>query len=347
MLNKVHTVVANKSASDNLTVSNLLNANSKLTTPINSPNKIEKVMDEHKDIPKDNAHDQPEKLVLISKDDDEGCPCRSPGKFHPVNVHATGIEHNASIVNKQPKFEVVTTIPYVLVPKNKVYQNLSKQQKEKRMKEFMSCLRKTLDHPYVANIHIFYDDERTKTKILEEFTAHKDRLVFQFMESLRYEIMFKYIGDNLTQRLVMLMHGDMYPAYGFYQVNFANFYRERLMYALTRRIKYEAECDMKTHDEHECEPDGLYLGSHDAFLFVAPEPFPDYVIDAWRTHQDLQDIDSLTIKIFKSLLCFKVLNPCNVIKFYHIHCIAPKEDMWKKSSKLTACTKVYPSDDLL
>ena len=66
----------------------------------------------------------------------------------------------------------------------------------------------------------------------------------------------------------------------------------------------------------------LYRGSHDAFLFHLTEPFPESALEELDFLYPSLGMDNVIIWMFETRLNYSVLNPCSILKEFHLHCTA-------------------------
>ena len=197
--------------------------------------------------------------------------------------------------------------------------NASDEALRQREKEYMTALQRNLNHDFVRRIHVLTTNAKEVTQRLEKYKLSNQSKLLN-IELKRIELtrdVFEYISQNLVGTDVMFLNGDVYLGNGFQCVDPAVMRENKIMYALTRRIRKEETCEIK---DFCTEMD--YIGSHDAFLFHLTEPFPHSTLEHLEFLHPSLGMDNMIIWMFETKLKYCVLNPCTILEVFHLHCSA-------------------------
>ena len=175
-----------------------------------------------------------------------------------------------------------------------------------RSKELEACLINNISSPFVDKVHLFVDDNDALIR-LKELTNNSEKvLVIGVGIKPKYNDFFKYIINNLNDKICMITNSDIY----LFECDLnliAKLKTNKTCYALSRY-----EYDMSHYQITN------YGGSHDCYIFNSK--FIDNKIINGHTnfYQNFPGIETHTIKNF----CdqgFNMYNPCNQIKIVHLH----------------------------
>ncbi len=197
--------------------------------------------------------------------------------------------------------------------------NVSKQKLLDRETEYMTALQRNLNHNLVARVHILTTDSNVTEKRLLDFDLpHRHKIVVAQVPSAdSTRDMFEYISQNLVGQDVMYVNGDIYLTEGFDKVDAQAMRQRHIIYGLTRRGKQEAKCRMRDY----CGVNVKHsVGSHDAFLFHLMKPIPENALQDLEYKLGSAGSENVLLWMFKYRLKYCVLNPCRILKAYHLHC---------------------------
>ena len=186
-----------------------------------------------------------------------------------------------------------------------------------REQEYMKALQINLDHDHVKRIHILTTDADKLEQQLNDFEiSNKSKVVIAKRKSVKMtRYIYDYISENLVGVDVMVLNGDIYLGGGFEHVDPIVMRKNKIMYTLTRQVKKEENCG----ERDKCRERG-YIGSHDTFLFHLTEPIPESALQ----HLDFEfaswGVENVLMWVFKTQLGYCLLNPCSILKTFHLHC---------------------------
>ena len=84
-----------------------------------------------------------------------------------------------------------------------------------------------------------------------------------------------------------------------------------------------------------CNPGVRYIGSHDAFVFFSDRQFlgKDLLTDLSTVSQTSDGMENVMIWYFRTVLGFKVINPCPHVKIYHQHRVPIRNKIRKRINR--------------
>ena len=186
-----------------------------------------------------------------------------------------------------------------------------------RQKEFSSSIIENLNHVNVCSVYLLTTCEKAEA---EEYVATlkipppiKQRLFIIPTpgDVLTYNVIFKFMTTRLVNKLVMFVNADNILGGGYENVD-ENYLREnRLLYAITRT---EYSCDKGVH----CA--AKYIRSHDGWMFVPTEPFPEEVLRMMEYRTYFFGRETATMWILHHKLKYQLLNPCRYLEVFQHHC---------------------------
>jgi len=175
-----------------------------------------------------------------------------------------------------------------------------------RSKEIESCLLKNLVSPLIEKMHLFVDDDDALNR-LNVLSNNSDKIIIiEVGKKPLYSDMFKYILNNLKDKICMIINADIYL------LECEEF--------LIEKIKKEKICYALTRHEHDLSKPLIdtFGGSHDAYIFNSTYIDENIINKHTNFYQNVPGIESHIIKNFcdSGLV---VCNPCHQIKIVHLH----------------------------
>ena len=116
--------------------------------------------------------------------------------------------------------------------------NKTYKQKEARMQELVESIRRTLNHPIVGKLYIFYQDPLLIPYLDKKDLKNRDQIEFVPNVNDTMENVFRYANEHLKDHVLMVMNADVYPDEGFELFDFNYFEKKKLMYAISRSVMY-------------------------------------------------------------------------------------------------------------
>ena len=206
-------------------------------------------------------------------------------------------------------------VELVIVPYLKY--NASDGAIQEREKEYMTVLKKNLNHHSVRKIHLLATDTERTMQRLEHFgLSDSDKLLIVKVNSIeKMKDAFEYISHNLVGTDVMFANADIYLGSGFENVDPIVMRENKIMYSLTRHVKKKEDCG----ERYKCI--GMkYVGSHDTFLFHLTEPIPESALEILDYNLSTRGMENVLMWMFQTRLNYCILNPCAIMFTYHLHC---------------------------
>jgi hypothetical protein len=175
-----------------------------------------------------------------------------------------------------------------------------------RSKELETCVINNIACPLIEKIHLFVDDDEAVSR-LKEITNNSDKIVvINVGIKPKYNDFFRYIIDNLNDKICMITNADIYLFNC--DVNLITRLKtEKIAYALSRY-------------EHDMSHPQIinYYGSHDCYIFNSSFIDKNIINKHTDFYQNLPGIESQIVKNFCDFN-FKVFNPCKQIITVHLH----------------------------
>ena len=193
----------------------------------------------------------------------------------------------------------------------------SDQAIRQREQEYMTALQINLDHDQVKRIHILTTDaDKLKQRLNDFKISNRSKVVIAKRKSLKMtRYIYDYISENLVGVDVMFLNGDIYLGGGFEHVDPIVMRKNKIMYTLTRQVKKEESCG----EWDKCRQ-RRYIKSHDTFLFHLTEPIPESALQHLNFEFASWGVENVAMWVFKTKLGYCLLNPCLILKTFHLHC---------------------------
>lgn len=175
-----------------------------------------------------------------------------------------------------------------------------------RSEELMNAFLKNIECPIIEKIHLFVENDESLCK-LNSIINNSDKVkIIEIGKKPKYSDFFKYICDNLSNDICMIINADIY----LYEYDIK----------LIEQLKYNKYIYTLTRYEHDMTHPLMdnYGGSHDCYLFHSSFIEKEIINDHLDFYQNIPGIETHIIKNF----CdngFKAYNPCKQIKIVHLH----------------------------
>ena len=233
-------------------------------------------------------------------------------------------------IKDEGKFHVVTNVILVTLRNYSVHmlygsRVATMKQLEDRQLEIDTSLQINLNNDKIAVMHVLYYYPEVATYITRLRLNNSQKLVLHLTQrDPTVDINLDYIQKYLKNKTVILLHQDNVLGEGWEKVNFTMMRSTRLMYPLTRHYgTVNDSCDAVRAGS--CNPGHKYIGSHDAFVFDSSHKFEKAMLNELKFIPSSNGMENVFIWYVRDKLGFKVLNPCLVLKIYHMHCIPIRE----------------------
>ena len=248
----------------------------------------------------------------------------SRGNMH-FNIKTT--DHHGLLTLNKPRDDckgIYLVLPLVMLRhqhcnfyNNKGFANAQKI--PQRIQELSDCLENNLQRKDVCSVYLLSTCSAAESvwfvNRLNLNNNHKISIITTKNGSkvVTYKMAFKFISTFLVNRPAMFINSDTYLGAGFDRIDPKYMRDNRIFYALTRTMSERCP----TAGFHCGKP---YVGSHDGWLFVPTEPFPQATLDLLDFSQIDNGVESVFMWILHHKLKYKLLNPCKQLKLIHVHC---------------------------
>lgn len=175
-----------------------------------------------------------------------------------------------------------------------------------RSKELEDCIINNVSSSLVEKIHLFVDDNDAVLR-LNEISNNSDKIVVIGVGMKpKYNDFFKYILDNLTNKICMISNSDIYLL--------------ECDLSLIQKLKTEKTCYALSRHEYDmsCPQINRYYGSHDCYIFNSLFINEQIINNHTDFYQNLPGIETQIVQNFCNF-GFNVYNPCKQIKIIHLH----------------------------
>ena len=102
------------------------------------------------------------------------------------------------------------------------------------MQELVESIRKTVNHPEVGKLYIFYQDSLLIPYLHKQDLNNHDKIVFVPNLEDKMAFLFRYANEHLEGHVVMVMNADVYPDEGFEKLDYSRLREKKFMYCLSR-----------------------------------------------------------------------------------------------------------------
>lgn len=178
-----------------------------------------------------------------------------------------------------------------------------------RMKEYIYCLEKNLNHSNIKQIHVLYDTSKDKTtnQILDYLIQHNITITY-ISDRPTYDFCFSLANELYPNEKILLCNADIY--YNETLASLENYDLENRFIVLTR-WNVLRNGKLKQMYSRRRKPN---IWSHDTWIFKTPiREFEDKTIQLGTTYCDCR------IAYQAQQAGYKVINPCLSIKSCHLH----------------------------
>ena len=134
------------------------------------------------------------------------------------------------------KLHVLILVPYTHSQSLMEHWSATSVEKDTRMQEIVQSVQKTLKHPEIGNVFIFYQDLQLLTYLEKQNLDNQEKIVFVPNMEDTMAILFRYANEHLEGHVVMVINADVYPDEGFEKLDYALLRQQRLMYCISRYL---------------------------------------------------------------------------------------------------------------
>lgn len=212
------------------------------------------------------------------------------------------------------------------------YSHVSRSDLLKRQREYVYCLRRNVQNPLVASVHLLsHRPQQLYDKLRHEYGVEMTKVfIHDTSDNPTYRKLFEFASEFFQRRFVMIVNADNYLGDSFESLDLGYLRENKVMYALTRRYPVPMPEGCHYPIASYCEKNSWYQDSHDAFLFFVHSPFSNDFLQAVDFASNTYGSENVVIWAFKSILNFSVLNPCRLLRIHHFHCsqVRPRDRPW-------------------
>ena len=138
----------------------------------------------------------------------------------------------------------------------------------KRQNEYTYCLKKNLEYEYIEKIHLLLEKENDLQELINnKININNNKLnIINFNKRMYYKDAFEYANQYLENKIVVLLHSDIYLESGFDKIkNMKN-----KMYPLARTSNIDGKNTGRGIRIYNIKDKGDFCVSFDGFCFSPP-----------------------------------------------------------------------------
>lgn len=183
----------------------------------------------------------------------------------------------------------------------------------KRQNEYTYCLKKNLEYKYVDKIHLLLENENDLQELINNnIDINNNKLnIVRFCKRMYYKDAFEYANKFLQNKIVVLLHSDIYLESGFEKIK----YMKNRMIPLARTSNVDGKNTGRGIRIINLKDKGDFCVSFDGFCFLPPIK-SDIVLNS-NHPQNVWGGENKIIYLFKKNK-YHVYTP-NSLKMVHWH----------------------------
>lgn len=191
---------------------------------------------------------------------------------------------------------------------------------QERQNEIEETLQRNLNHPSTGSVHVLVNQEKAEGRLNELDLCNKGKLQVHRVQTMpNFKDFFLYTRNNLLNKIVAITNMDIYLGEGFERLNKTLFLKYNVTYALTRHGRHEKRCNMFGKPRY-CGT-GKTVSQDTYVLMITAEDLTTEVLAEMDYPINFMESEYRLIWIFKNMMNRKPINPCNLLKTYHNHCV--------------------------
>ena len=183
----------------------------------------------------------------------------------------------------------------------------------KRQNEYTYCLKKNLEYKYINKIHLLLENENDIQELIDNnININDPKLnIIKFNKKMLYKDAFEYANQFLENKIVIILHSDIYLESGFDKIkNMKN-----IMFPLARTSNINGKNTGRGIRTSEIKNKGTFCLSFDGFCFCPP--IKKNIIINSNHPQNIWGGENKIIYLFKQNK-YHVYTP-NSLKIIHWH----------------------------
>ena len=169
----------------------------------------------------------------------------------------------------------------------------------KRQREYTHCLKKNLEYEPIHKIHILLEDEKAFEELkLEGIDITNEKLkVVHFYKRMHYKDAFEYANTFLNDKIVIVLHTDIYLVGGFEKITKENL--KNKLYALARTNNVDGKNTGRgIRIKKVPHKSGNYCCTFDGWCFLSP--LPEKILQDSDNQQNVWGAENKLIYVFKN-----------------------------------------------
>ena len=244
-----------------------------------------------------------------------------PKNINHASATIVDTYHVSSEDIKESEMHLITNYPLMTeTPWIEGQTETEKSRLGERQLEIEEVLQRNLNNTLVTTVHLLVNQPSAEQRLRELSFHNKHKIIVRRIETLpKYKDFFVYVNEKLLNRLVVMLNMDIYIGEGFELLNKTFFVKSNISYALTRHhLRHERRCDMSGRFG-SCRPG--FGASLDAYIFVLTRRVNESVLSELDYDSNVIRAENRLVWVLRHRLNKKLLNPCQILRTYHSHCI--------------------------
>ena len=187
-----------------------------------------------------------------------------------------------------------------------------------RQEEYNHCLKKNLEYEHLESLHVLletYEDYTELCSVVDVENCEK-LVIFFINKRMNYKEAFEYANEKLNDKIVIILHSDIFLLSGFDLIDKDVHFLEKKMYALTRTNRYQGlDTDNKNNVRVKIINGKKYSATIDGWCLRTP--IEENIVNEAFHQQNVFGSENRLIYIFKKNN-YEVISPrCLVMIHWH------------------------------
>ena len=200
---------------------------------------------------------------------------------------------------------------------------------EARHMEVINVLQINLLHDMVGMIHVLVLSHNTAAYLKSLNLKNSKRLVIRVIgKDVGIKDQLEYASECLDGRVVAITNQDNTIGRGWENKEYIHILKEKnIMYGLTRHSTatespyHGSNCTWTHSPYNNCDDGGVYMGSHDTFIFHVRKWKDIQLRELPDITPDMPRMETFFLWFFNKKMNYTILNPCKCIFVHHHHCV--------------------------
>ena len=198
-----------------------------------------------------------------------------------------------------------------------------------RHMEVINVLQLNLLHSMIQNVHVVVLSQRIASYLKSLYLKNSEKLIIRVTgKDVGLKEQLEYASECLNGTIVAITNQDNTIGKGWDNKDYIRILKEKkIMYSLTRHStatedpKHSSNCTWTQSPYNNCDPGGIYWGSHDTFILQVRRWTSEELDGLTNVTPDKPGMENVFMWHFQTIMGYTILNPCQVLFVHHHHCI--------------------------